>query len=69
MRKIVFILMALIILVLFVAEYCNTAAFTQSDREFNTWIVLFVGIVVVIFVFCGFVIIYKWLWGAYDEIQ
>ena len=69
MRKIVFIVMILIILVLFVAEYCNAAEFTQSDREFNTWIVLFTGIVAVIYVLCGFVIIYKWLWGTYDEIQ
>ena len=43
--------------------------FTQADREFNTWVVLFVGIVVVIFALCGMAIIGKWLSGVVDEKQ
>ena len=53
MRYLIFIVMILILLVLMAADSWGAETdFTQSDREFNTWIVLFVGIVAMILVFC-----------------
>ncbi len=47
--------------------YYDSTYFTQADREYNTWIVLVVGMVALVFVFSGFAIAGKWISGSFKK--